>query len=109
MSRNLNTPPSYEISPRPDFGHRLETRGGARLIGFVKYWIPVGSTWRQNGIPYLGASISWQSPYRLPNVLVQYCIPLYILCTHEYCVRMFTLVMLYTLYTLVYPVYPCLP
>ena len=44
MSRNLNTPPSY---PR----HRLETREGARFIGFVKYWIPLGSTWRQNGLP----------------------------------------------------------
>ena len=32
-------------------GHRLETSGGARLIGFVKYWMPVGSTWRQNGLP----------------------------------------------------------
>ena len=56
MSRNLNTPPSYEInpwqSPQPDFGHRLETRGVARLIGLVKYWIPVGSTWRQNGLPW---------------------------------------------------------
>ena len=68
-----------------------------------------------------GASNSWQSPYRLPNILVQYCIPLYILCTHVYpcntvypvypyipCVPMFSLVILYTLYTLIYLVYPCL-
>ena len=68
------------------------------------------------------ASNSWQSPYRLPNIFVQYCIPLYILCTHVYpcntvyhvypyipCVPMFTQVILYTLYTPIYLVYPCLP
>ena len=68
------------------------------------------------------ASNSWQSPYRLPNILVQYCIPLYILCTHVYpcntvypvypyipCVPMFTRVILYTLYTPIYLVHPCLP
>ena len=51
------------------------------------------------------ASNSWQSPYRLPNILVRYCIPLHILCNHEYpsntvypvypyisCVPMFTLI-----------------
>ena len=41
------------------------------------------------------ASNSWQSPYRLPDMLSLIpCIPLYILC-----VPMFTLVILYTLYT----------
>ena len=47
------------------------------------------------------ASNSWQSPYRLPDMLSLIpCIPLYILC-----VPMFTLVILYTLYTPIYPVY----
>ena len=70
------------------------------------------------------ASNSWQSPYRLPNILVQYCISLNILCTHEYLsntvypvyryISCLPCISLYILCTHVYPsntvslVYPCI-
>ena len=54
--------------------------------GFFWYSAQASFSWPRVDLARLlrraySANNSWQSPYRLRNILVQYCLPRYILCT----------------------------